>query len=329
LSSSCKAMFFKWALLLVFSMCCLALAQRGILYGLTEHVALVRIDPFTARQQPFGQPLPDELQGQSIASLDEQAGLYYLIGYNDSTQETSLISLNLFDGTMQQEVVLPFEAQLIVGVGEYCNVEPVSGDVFATGPDPAVGGAHHIVRVHTGTKQITSVGSLPSDDLDVLGGASVYDPKNQILFLQFGIKSPPSIKIFGFNVKTGQLVYSLDNPLNMETMNYDEKTGLIYGIGLTVYNSTNFKRTVITLDGSTGKFQEVAVIPGYFFISSSISALDILNRRLFVFLSPIGNDVQFDLVSINVDTYAILFHPRACTDSTACPWSLQYYVQPL
>ena len=62
------------------------LAANGTLYGLSETTGLIVIDPATGRQTPIGIPLPAEAQAQNLATLDAQRGIYYMIGYNLSTQ---------------------------------------------------------------------------------------------------------------------------------------------------------------------------------------------------------------------------------------------------
>lgn len=85
----------------------------------------------------------------------------------------------------------------------------------------------------------------------MLGGASTYDAKNRILWIEFGVNT--SIDIFGFNVDSGKMVAHIENPLNLETMVFDPTTNLIYGIGLKVENETSYYRTFMSLDSTTTK----------------------------------------------------------------------------
>jgi len=50
------------------------------------------------------------------------------------------------------------------------------------------------------------------------------------------------------------------NPLNMETMDYDPLTGLIYGVGLKVDSPTNFYRVMLSLDSSNNTFAVLGMV---------------------------------------------------------------------
>lgn len=188
-------------------------------------------------------------------------------------------------------------------------------------------------------KYITKIG-----DIDVIGGASCYDPINQILWLTYAINTTTTVNshnkrgvhyphndifidLFGFNVNTGKLVYQIQNTNNLETMNFDPVTGLIYGIGLQVFNETSYQRVLMTLNSKTGKLQIVKSIPGYFIINGSLAALNVKQRILYTVLQPMTTeeDTPFELVAVDINKGTLLTHPQIDSkDSSQTPWSLQY-----
>jgi hypothetical protein len=291
------------------------------LYGLTPvHPKLVKINPITAKQEPVGNTsLPTELSSQQLSSIDVQRGIFYAVLFNTTSNIVHLAGISIATGKLISNVRLPFAPTVLVGVGQTCNVIPQTGEVLVTGRD-RIGGKHHILKVDPKTgknKLLNTIG-----DVDVLAGASAYDVRHNMLWLQFG--DATGIRNFGFDVATGRLVYQIPDALNLESMVYDPVTQKIYGIGLKVVNSTNFYRVLLSLDSSNANTTVIGPIPGYFVIDASELAIDPNGRRLFCFLQPTGSSrAPFHLLSISLRDGSILSSPTACVGQL-CPWSLAY-----
>jgi len=166
--------------------------------------------------------------------------------------------------------------------------------------------------------------------LTFLGEAHVYDYINKVYWLQFGVQDASGIHIdlFGYDVIKGTLLYQIRDELNIETLNFDPKTSLIYGVGITFDAKGNPSRILTTLDSKTGNITIVGKIPKYFIINSSIAALDISGRKLYCILQPydgVNNDASFELVGINLADAKIVSHPQLCDNPAYCPWSLDYF----
>lgn len=105
-------------------------------------------------------------------------------------------------------------------------------------------------------------------DVDVIGGISGYDPKNNVLWIEFGTGksvsssllylSLSSLSLFRFNLNNGTQS-SIPNNLNMETMDYDPVSGLMVGVGLQVVSPTNYFRVFLTLDSANNKWNVVGM----------------------------------------------------------------------
>jgi hypothetical protein len=63
---------------------------------------------------------------------------------------------------VKYEVPLPFATGFFVGVGEYVDVDPNTGDVFVSGHDAAVQGNHAIFRVTPSTGHLTQLATIGS-----------------------------------------------------------------------------------------------------------------------------------------------------------------------
>jgi len=292
------------------------------LYGLSPIVPqLVRIDPLTAQVTPIGNAnLPNELTGQQLSSIDTQNRIYYLVAFNQTGRMVQLLGLSLVTGKLVLSTRLPFAPETLVGVGQTCNVIPGTGDVLVSGRD-GVRNLHQILRVNPRTGHTSLIAKI--GDVDVLGGASAYDPANNILWIQLGTGA--EIDLFGFNINTGQQVYQIDDSMSMETMNYDPVTKLLYGIGLKVMNETSAIRILVTLDSKTGKFNEIGTIPGYFIIEGGVGALNPTKREVYCFLQKTGSSNQpFLLVTVDMNDATVKHNPVACRNPSNCPWSMGY-----
>jgi len=321
-------------------------------------VTFITMDPSTAKVTPVGSPLAYEAQAQQLSVVDSKNNLFYMIGFNQSTQLVHLIALNLQTAAIVSETKLPFLEAVFVGVGQSINIDPSSGDLFLSGRDP-VDQLHHLYRYSPKTHQIKYITKI--GDIDVMGGSSEYDPVAQILWLTYALNDttgarrnkqryyngiPASsrrltgagtnkqmnnvnnmeIDLVGINVNTGNVVHQIKNTLYLETMNYDPVTGLIVGIGLQVYSSTNYTRILMTLNSKTGATKVISELSDYFIIDASISAFNAKTRLLYAILQPKEpEDAPFELVCVNVNTGKVVSHPQVNLQEEAqAPWSLHW-----
>jgi len=300
----------------------------GTLYGFSADMALISVDPWTGKQTNIGKPLPHEAQAQNLATIDQKSAIYYIVGFNLTTQKTQLIGVSLSNGKILSETNLPFEAEFLVGVGQTVDFDPITGTVLASGRDRSVEDAHRIIRMDPLSGQYSTIAVI--EDIDVLGEPHVYDYINKVYWLQFGVNDSQGIHIdiFGYDTVTGKLLYQIRDVLNIETMSFDPKTGLIYGIGIIFDAEGKPIRILTTLDSKTGNTTIIGKIPNYFIINSSIAALDILNRILYCTLQPHEsgkNDADFELVGVKLEDASIVSHPHLCQNPSLCPWSLDYF----
>lgn len=64
--------------------------------------------------------------------MDIERGIFYTMGYNDSTQIVSLIGFDR-NGKLVCNWPLPFVTSAFVGVGEAVDVDSTNGEVFCMG----------------------------------------------------------------------------------------------------------------------------------------------------------------------------------------------------
>jgi hypothetical protein len=92
--------------------------------------------------------------------------------------------------------------------------------------------------------------------VDILGGASGFDPKNNVQWLQFATNAGV-ISLYGIDINTGRTLFTVPDTLNLETLAYDPLTQLMYGIGLKVVNSTTYYRVLLSLNSKTGDMEVI------------------------------------------------------------------------
>jgi len=293
----------------------------GTLYGFSAMTPrLVKINPVTAIVSPVGRhDFPTELTGQQLSSIDVANKIYYLVAFNTTDRHVYLIGISLKDGSIRHSVRLPFATSVLVGVGQTCNVIPKTGEVLVSGRD-RIRARHHILKVDPVSGNNTLIAEI--GDIDVLGGASAYDPDAEYLWLQFGLTSG-TINLFAYHIPSKKLVHNITDTLNLETMSFDEKTGTIRGVGLQVFNSNNYTRVMISLDSKSAAMTILGNIPNYFIIDAAMGAINENQRVYYAYLQPTSPPkAPFHLLTINADNGQVTASPTA--DGSTMPWSIAY-----
>jgi len=301
-----------------------AYCATGVLYGLSgPTVGLVSIDPRTAYQRPIGTTINTELEAQQLSSIDAANNLIYIVGLNTTTAGVNLIGVDLTTGRQRYQIALPFASSAFVGVGQIVEVDTNSGEVYVAGRDPQKGNQHHVVSVNPKSGAITSIVVIA--DGDVLGGISGFDPKNQVLWIEYATNNGQAISLVRVDLKT-RTYATYPNPINLETMDFDPVQGVFVGIGLQVDSPTSYYRVFLTLDSTTNQFRVVSKIPGYFIIRAAEGALDYVGRKYYSILQPVGKSTApFQLVEYDMKSNTVMNHPLIGGNScNTCPWSLHF-----
>jgi len=300
---------------------CLVQVSLGALYGLTgPALGLESIAVRTGFQKPIGKALPAELTAQQLSTVDPVNKIIYAVGFNSTSNNVNLVGIDL-KGKPLVNIPLPFGQEVFIGVGQAVDFNINTGEVLVSGRDPATGNKHHVLSVNPNTKQMTSIAVI--GDQDVLGGAAAYDSKNNVYWLTFATNT--NIVLVRVDLATGNQVV-VPNPLNLETMDFDPKTGTVLGVGLKVDSPTNYYRVMLSLDSTTNNFSVLGQIPGYFIIDSCEGALDALNRKYYSILQPVINSKKpFQLVEYDLTTNTITNNPNiGGNECDTCPWSIHF-----
>lgn len=85
---------------------------------------------------------------QNLATIDTERGIFYMMGFNDSTNDVNLLGFDT-NGTLKYNILLPFISSEFVGVGEAVDVDTTNGEVFCMGLK--ADGKHHLYRVNPRT----------------------------------------------------------------------------------------------------------------------------------------------------------------------------------
>jgi hypothetical protein len=184
---------------------------------------------------------------------------------------------------------------------------------------------HHQLEswITSRVSDLVSSCAVTNKEGDVLGGVNAYDPLRKTLWME--LANNHTLQLFSLDVTSGKWTnVNIPNPLNLETMSYDNVTGLFYGIGLREIGQ-NWTRILMTFDGRTLDFETVADIPGYLMIDANMAGIDLTGRRLFCVLEPTKkNEIPYQLITVDIKTGKILSNPEI-PNTDLFPWSIEYY----
>eukprot|EP01129_Flabellula_baltica_P016409 TRINITY_DN8729_c0_g1_i1.p1 TRINITY_DN8729_c0_g1~~TRINITY_DN8729_c0_g1_i1.p1 ORF type:complete len:313 (+),score=51.61 TRINITY_DN8729_c0_g1_i1:14-952(+) len=295
------------------------LESNGQLYGLKSNpTQLFVYNTQTGESKAVGDSIPFEVDGP-VGSVDDKHGLFYTIGYNTSTQDESLIGLSLKTGRVEVEVKLPFATEGFVGVGETVDVDPETGDVFVSGHDPTTSGKHHFTRYIVSSKTFDSITIVP--DGDILGAPSTYDSDNKIIWTQYYADN--NIKLYGIDVVNKIILHEIINTENLDGMNFDPETGLIYGVGLHINNKTSYYRTVLSFNPKSLKFKIINTIPGYFLMEAGAYGMNTKDHEIYCIMQPKSGTTN-RLLTLSYKTGDLITAPNLCKTLSDCPSVLGY-----
>lgn len=294
------------------------------LYGLSPDVALIQVFN-NGSSAAVGAPIPGELQAQQVSTIDETRQVLYMLGFNesDSTSPVNVVGISLATGNVVSTAPMPYASSTFVGVGQNIVCEPKTGVLISSGQEQ-VNGPHVVGFVKPTTGQYTKVASLPAADLDVLGGPAAYAPETNTYVFQLGVGN--GINLFSVNMTDGTYkTFPQSDVSNIETLDYDAKTGLMYGLGIAVSGNA-WNRTLVALHPTDMTITTVGVIAGYGIESGGIAALNVAARSLYWIgqQTGAGNNAPFYLIQVSLADASVISASVLCSSDPACPWSLEY-----
>lgn len=290
-----------------------------------ENVALVRIYP-NGTTNTIAPPIPSEGQAQALSAIDTARSLLYIVGYSFSLSKPNLLGIDLATGAVVSSVQLPFAESGFVGVGQKLVVEPNTGLVIVGG-QMVVNGPHCVGFVDPKTGAYQQIANITSADLDVLGGAAVYVPALNSFVLQLG--TADTINLFSVDMATGAVTQwneSFSNGANVETLDVDPVSGLIFGLGIEP-NASSITRTLVSLDPAKQRWTVIGKVYDYTIESGGEAALDSDGRILYWIGQKTGAAPSdpFYLIGLNLQTAAVVSANVLCPDDASCPWQLEYF----
>jgi len=322
---------------------------RG-LYGMINPPQLVSVDVTSGKCTNVGPPIPAEGQAQELSTMDDKNGLFYIVGYNFTVSQPNLVAISLSTGRIVSNVLLPFAESVFVGVGQALDYDAGSSDypIIASGRLDAAG-PHAVLRMNPKTAAFKQIATI--DAGDVLGGASIYNPANNVEYLEYAYNDtyfsrvvrrpaptmprPPtstpnrlSIDLFGVDMGTGKIDHIIEDSSTghvLTTLQFDPKSKSLVGLGYKVTNGT-FQRIFARFDAGAKIWYQVSEIKEFLIESGGVSALDTTNRILYVIMQKtnVPQSDPFYLVGINIDTGVVVTRSILCQDFPLCPWSLEF-----
>lgn len=166
----------------------LASAAPTGLYGTTAQTGLASISTTTGALTPVGTPAIQEGQAQQLTALDATRGIYYLLGWNFTTQTANLVGFSVSTGALVVDVPLPFYESAFVGLGQVLAVEPATGQLVGGGL-LSDNSSHVFGFIDPTNGSFKQVAALDAALLPVLGGVADFDPLTGTLLTQLGDQS--------------------------------------------------------------------------------------------------------------------------------------------
>lgn len=159
--------------------------------------------------------------------------------------------------------------------------ERMRAGLIIAGGQIVVNGSQTIGWLNPKTGKFAVITELPAEYLPLMGSTAVYDPLTTSLIFQLGTEA--NTFIFSVNVSDGSTTEWAENfqaGQDLDTMDYDVKTGLIYGLGVKAVGSA-LVRTLVAMNPRTQTFETVNSVQTYTVENGSIAALDSDKRILY------------------------------------------------
>ena len=147
------------------------------------------ISETSGKQTNIGTKLGNEGVCQGLSALDRENGIYYVVGYNDTSRKPNLVGWDTKTGKESLNLDLPFTELPFVGFGQGIDVDQTSGDIIVIGQEK-VDGMHHVaVRVDFKSHKISTLmrTKLDAPNIAILGGqCNTFDYVNKVTALSNG-----------------------------------------------------------------------------------------------------------------------------------------------
>ena len=249
-----------------------------------------------------------------------------------SSKESNLVGLDVTTGVIVSNVKAPFVSGPFIGLGQQVDFDQHTGHVIAGGR-LTQDGPHVVGRLDPKTGDFVKVAELDSRLLPVLPGPSVFDTISRQEIVMFGNKTESTISLYAINVDTGDISTIAEDPekgRELSTLAYDDKTQLVYGLGMKRVSSTEFERTLVELDPRQQIWRTVGVIEGYEVASGGETTIDEAARALLWIGQKSGANQTdpFHLISVDISSAKVTAAPILCNKDAECPWSIDSWHRP-
>jgi len=242
-----------------------------------------------------------------VADIDKSAGVFYIAAINrtDSAVGLELIGLISQTGQISTETFLPFRFTFNYVDTPGVDYIPGTHDVLVYGAN-VDGTSYDIYRVTASTGKIVQIAAWNKAGA-VIQSVDAFDAANEVLWIQ--LEANNMVSNIGFNINTGAQTFNQTDSYGLQSLNYDSLKKQTVGLG----KPSNGNTPLVSLNGATGAYTQIASIAGEFMIAGPDNAgLDVANRVLYQYVDD-GETVRF--LTVNIDTGATAMIPFTSGDS--------------
>ena len=220
-------------------------------FGGRSGAQLARLDPADGSATPVGPGIRYEAVGQNLAAVDSVRGVYYVLGYNLTSNSTNLVGLDMASGAVVSDVATPFILPGFFATGECFLAFSVARGQAVLAGQTAAGAPYSFILMDPATGAFTVVARLNSSAYGPVGYApSVLVPDRDEFVVMYAVNpganevlSLVSVSLAGAGVQIWD-----EDCGDAVVLDFDESSGLVYGIGQD--RQHDFERALFRFDAN-------------------------------------------------------------------------------
>ena len=289
------------------------------LFGVLARAQLARIDPADGSALPVGASIAYEELGQNLAAVDRARAVYYVLGYNATSNSTNLVGLDMASGRVVSDVPTPFVLPGFFASGEcFLAFSDARGRAVLAGQTAVGAPAYTFVLMDPSTGAYSVVAELNTSLYGPVGYApSALVSTRDELVVMYAVNpgAQEVLSLVSIGLADGAVAIWDADCGDAVVLDFDASSGLVFGIGQD--RAHGFQRALFRFDASGRTCERVGGDIGAFeTLVVGEGAIDSA-RRVFYWTSMPSNATRppfppVDLVGTSLeDASTVSAHPYA------------------
>ena len=222
------------------------------LFGVLSGAQLARLDPADGGAAPVGPGLRYEAVGQNLAAVDRARGVYYVLGYNLTSNSTNLVGLDMGSGAVVSDVPTPFVLPGFFATGEcFLGFSDERGRAVLAGQTAAGAAEWIFVLMEPASGRYSVIAALNASIYGPVGYAPQVLVPTQDEFVVMYAVNPGANEVLSLVAVDlaggGARVWDADCG-DVVVLDFDPASGRVFGIGQD--RAHDFERALFSFDAS-------------------------------------------------------------------------------